>query len=76
MIQNSRDNVIHTENKTKKISSFFRMIFVSSVLYIKKFEQKRQWYRWWDSNPHGFPHDFESFKLINICLLLILINNF
>lgn len=18
------------------------------------------WYRWWDSNPHGFPHDFES----------------
>ena len=18
------------------------------------------WYRWWDSNPHGFPLDFES----------------
>ena len=18
------------------------------------------WYRWWDSNPHGCPHDFES----------------
>ena len=18
------------------------------------------WYRWWDSNPHGFPPDFES----------------
>ena len=19
------------------------------------------WCRWWDSNPHGFPNDFESF---------------
>ncbi len=18
------------------------------------------WYQWWDSNPHGFPPDFES----------------
>ena len=24
------------------------------------FKKITLWYRWWDSNPHGFPHDFES----------------
>ena len=30
------------------------------------------WYRWWDSNPHGFPPDFESFKVIYTYLFLTL----
>ena len=24
-----------------------------------------KWYRWWDSNPHGFPYDFESYASAN-----------
>ena len=33
-----------------------------ALFKIKKQEQNTLvfWYRWWDLNPHGFPHDFES----------------
>ena len=40
------------------------------------------WYRWWDSNPHGFPPDFESGASANsatsayITRLLIITNLF
>ena len=27
----------------------------------RKLLEKTTWYRWWDSNPHGFPYDFESY---------------
>ena len=30
------------------------------------------WCPKWDSNPHGFPHDFESFKLFYTYLFLVL----
>ena len=30
------------------------------VIYSKNLKNTQYWYRWWDSNPHGFPPDFES----------------
>ena len=33
----------------------YTISFVFSTFSVLSF-----WYRWWDSNPHGFPPDFES----------------
>ena len=43
-------------------------LFESNRLYNFKRVRKRTlffWYRWWDSNPHGFPLDFESLNDFN-----------
>lgn len=39
---------------------FFIALKLSYIKTFKKFDENCLWCPRWDSNPHGFPHDFES----------------
>ena len=57
-----------TRNLATSFSSPMIIVKIKNVAFATFFF----WCPKWDSNPHGFPHDFESFKLFYTYLFLVL----
>ncbi len=54
------------------LCSFAEPCFTSLFIIRCDTQVSHIWCLRWDSNPHGFPHDFESFKGFNTYLFLVL----
>lgn len=67
-----KTNVSAFCSKETWLCSFAEPCFASLFIIRCDTQVSHIWCLRWDSNPHGFPHDFESFKGFNTYLFLVL----